>query len=69
MSDQLSVSLLLSNTIDSKKKKGELIPKKKELKNADTMRHEIIHISHGFGGDIPEYKPRGDTKALARYVT
>ena len=29
----------------------------------------IIHISHGFEGDIPEYQPRGDTKALARYVT
>mgnify|MGYP003686110061 CR=1 FL=1 len=29
----------------------------------------IIHISHGFEGDIPDYQPRGDTKALARYVT
>ena len=28
-----------------------------------------IYISHGFEGDIPEYQPRGDTKALARYVT
>ena len=28
-----------------------------------------IHVSHGFEGDIPGYKPRGDTKALARYVT
>ena len=30
----------------------------------------IIHISHGFEGDIPEYQPRGDTKALAlaRYI-
>ena len=24
----------------------------------------IIHISHGFEGDIPEYQPRGDTKAV-----
>ena len=30
---------------------------------------DIIHISHGFEGDIPEYQPRGNTKALARYVT
>ena len=30
---------------------------------------DIIHISHGFKGDIPEYQPQGDTKALARYVT
>ena len=30
---------------------------------------DIIHISHGFEGDIPEYQPPGDTKALARYVT
>ena len=30
---------------------------------------DIIHISHGFEGDIPEYQPRGDTKALARYIT
>ena len=29
----------------------------------------IIHISHGFEGDIPEYQPRGDTKALTRYAT
>ena len=29
----------------------------------------IIHISHGFEGDIPEYQPLGDTKALARYLT
>ena len=29
----------------------------------------IMHISHGFEGDIPEYQPRGDTKAQARYVT
>ena len=32
-------------------------------------KYNIIHISHGFVGDIPEYQPRGDTKALARYVT
>ena len=31
--------------------------------------YDIIHISHGFEGDIPQYQPRGDTKALARYVT
>ena len=30
---------------------------------------DIIDISHGFEGDIPEYQPRCDTKALARYVT
>ena len=30
---------------------------------------DIIHISHGLEGDIPEYQPRGDTKSLARYVT
>ena len=30
---------------------------------------DIIHKSCGFEGDIPEYQPRGDTKALARYVT
>ena len=30
---------------------------------------DIIHISHGFEGDKPEYQARGDTKALARYVT
>ena len=30
---------------------------------------KIIYISHGFEGDIPEYQPRGDTKALARYAT
>ena len=29
----------------------------------------FIHISHGFEGDIPEYQPRGDTKAMTRYVT
>ena len=29
----------------------------------------IVHISRGFEGDIPEYQPRGDTKALADYVT
>ena len=33
------------------------------------MCNDIIHISHGFEADIPEYQPRGDTKALARYVT
>ena len=33
------------------------------------VAYDIIHISHGFEGDIPEYQPRGDTKALARYVT
>ena len=29
-----------------------------------------IHISHDFEGDIhvPEYQPRGDRKALARYI-
>ena len=26
-----------------------------------------IHISHGYEGDIPEYKSLGDTKALAHY--
>ena len=31
-----------------------------------TSRH---YTSHVFEGDIPEYQPRGDTKALARYVT
>ena len=33
------------------------------------LDNNIIHISDGFEGDIPEYQPRGDTKALARYVT
>ena len=28
--------------------------------------YDIIHISHGVEGDIPEYQPRGDTKALER---
>ena len=28
-------------------------------------KDDIIHISHGFEGDIQEYQPRGDTKALA----
>ena len=28
-----------------------------------------IHISHCFEGNIPEYQPLSDTKALARYVT
>ena len=29
---------------------------------------DIIHISHGLEGDIPEYQPRDDTIAQARYV-
>ena len=29
----------------------------------------IMHILHGFKGDILEYQPRGDTEALVRYVT
>ena len=33
------------------------------------VANDIIHISHGFEGDIPEYQPQGDTKAVARYVT
>ena len=37
--------------------------------NIKIWQVDIIHISHGFEGDIPEYQPRGDTKALARYVT
>ena len=34
----------------------------------DLANYDIIHISPGFEGDIPEYQPLGDTKALARYV-
>ena len=33
------------------------------------QRLHNIHISHGLEGDIPEYQPRGDTKAVVRYVT
>ena len=33
------------------------------------VAYDIIHISHGFEVDIPEYQLQGDTKALARYVT
>ena len=31
------------------------------------MSHNIYHMSSW--ATIPEYQPRGDTKALARYVT
>ena len=41
----------------------------KTLLHVHSFDPYIIHISHGFEGDIPEYQPRGDTKALARYVT
>ena len=39
----------------------------KLFKQAFNSPRDIIHISHGFEGVIPEYQPRGDTKALARY--
>lgn len=39
---------------------------KESLKCSKTLYH--IHILHGREGDIPEYLPRGDRKALKRYV-
>ena len=30
---------------------------------------DSVHKSYGFECDIPEYQPKGDTKALTRYVT
>lgn len=33
-------------------------------KNAYMTKIDIIHILHGFEGDITEYLPRGDRKAL-----
>ena len=39
------------------------------LLQQETLNNDIIHRSHGFEGDTPEYQPRGDTEALARYVT
>ena len=33
------------------------------------QRLHIIHLSYGLEGDIPEYQPLGDTKALARYMS
>ena len=30
---------------------------------------DIIHISHGFEGDIQEYQPLGDAKAQACHVS
>lgn len=32
------------------------------------MSIHIIHILHGFEGDIPEYLPQGDSKALECYL-
>mgnify|MGYP003691422743 CR=1 FL=1 len=46
-----------------------IIKKKSYLRMQRPHIYDIIHISHGFEGDIPQYQPRGDTKALARYVT